>query len=259
MFTLKVISTLVLIGSIIAKMVMDFFWKDGRTNRYKLVRNCFIITALIAAVLNGYTLLVEDIQKRQKADEEQKQRIEDDKRRTEIENLTLGALTPNVSIELHSTPGFPPNPLLRFGAASTNDPPDSLVVSIENTNVFPIYDVWLSLMHDLAHREAPSTVTENFNKEVNSMYPIIRPWQIIKIVMPWKKEYDTSVFYFTVYTRRGRTVHDISLALVTNQWEMHRVVFEMNHPPTNQVLFDGYTPGFPKGTNGYPISLKDKR
>jgi hypothetical protein len=242
---LKVYAASVILFSVAFRAVMDFFWKDKRTNRYRYARNGFIITALLAAVLNGIAIGVDEVQKGRKSDW-------DEKRRADTEDRTLGALTPDISLQLNSTPSYPENPLIQFGPVSTNDPQDTIAVIIANSNTVPIYDLFVSVYHDLAHPDVESKVMREFNKRESSSYPILPIRQSRMIVLPQEAGLTWTAFDFWVNTKRGSTIHRIALALVSNRWECSRSVVDVTRG-TNRVLLIDVSKNYPRDTNGNPV------
>ena len=144
MLAIKIITAAVILLSVIFRAVMDFVWKDKRTRYYRYARNGFIVAAILTAILNVIVLAVDEI-KKQAVNEAERVR------RTEFENISLGALSPEVWVFLYQSNKLVcPRPGKIFSGSTFDTqmvsqmgfgPMPILALVTMNTNSFPIYEL----------------------------------------------------------------------------------------------------------------------
>ncbi len=221
------------------RAVMDFFWKDKRTKKYRYIRNGFISTAICAALLNVVVMWIDEERKTSKA-------ASSEARSLETENITTGGLTPHILVELYTGPTFPTPPRISFSPQF----PGIVAIWIENTNSYPIYDVEVFLFNQKGTNGMMSEIAKKFNEKRESI-PIMKLRDGPVILLPPDFELPRAKFDFSVKTRRGSTRHSIVFELVTNKWEFARVVTDTTHR-TNRVLVVESSASFPKDVDGKP-------
>jgi hypothetical protein len=149
MLAIKIVTAAVILLSVIFRAAIDFFWKDKRTRRYRYARNGFVAAAIMAAVLNVVVLVIDEVRRQSTNEAERKQK-------TEFEDLSLGALSPEVWVFLYSSnklicPRFEKTftvSKLDFQMVSQFEigPQPILALLVVNPNSFPIYDLRINLL-----------------------------------------------------------------------------------------------------------------
>ena len=252
MLTAKIITAAVILLSVVSRAVMEFFWKDKRTTRYRYIRNCFIAAAIIGAFLNALVLAVDELKKENAAEAERSHR-------NEFENQSLGALTPDIWVFLYKDSKlicpkvdqtFPGN---SFGFQMVSQmgfgPQPLLCLFVANTNSFPIYDVEITLLNETPNIDNTKPMSEKFPKPSLNI-PILYPnsHQLIT--------YDTSTnlygkgFVFLAMTRKGITRHEIGLIHVSNDWEYASSIIDTVNSKVISLYCSAH---FPRDAKGNPI------
>jgi hypothetical protein len=241
MLALKIISAVIVFSSVALRIAMDFFWKDKRTNRHRQIRNGFIITALLASILGGVVLWIEEAGKRSN------QRIQAGEK-LDFENMSFGGLAPDIFVELYTGPNFPTPPRVTFRPPF----PGHVVIWIDNTNKFPIYDLRVNLVH-YGSNEIASAVMREFNKSDVSI-PIARVNEGTTYFMPGDIHPTSNNFSFSTKTRRGSAHQVTCFVLVSNRWEYARSLTD-NTGDTSKVIGIAASPNFPRDAKGNPIAF----
>lgn len=146
------------------------------------------------------------------------------KKTAEIENYTKGGAYPQISVELYFGP--------REGMEHTfvTDPPNPgfILVSVENTNDFPIYDLQVAML-DLT-KDANLETAKRFNdgQVFGSMktIPTFHPNQVLTQMLPANTRCRELAFDFATTTRSGSASQSFRFQIVSNRWEYVRRVFD---------------------------------
>lgn len=251
MLITKLITAAVILLSLVAQAIMDHFWNDRRTKRYRYIRNCFLVAAIIGAALNAVVLGLDELEKEHTASA-------DRLHRTAFENQSLGALTPNIYVFLYENsklicprpdPTFPDKSFEFSMISQTGLGPEPLLgLFIENTNTFPIYDLQITLLNETPNVDNTKPMTDKFPKPSLSV-PILYPNTSQLNTYATSTDLWTKGFQFMVNTRKGETKHDIVLALISNNWEY--ALFNVD-TLNNKVVSKYASAHIPRDTNGNP-------
>jgi hypothetical protein len=247
----KTIGAFLILISVIAKAIMDHYWNDKRTKVYRYFRNAFVVTAIAAAFLNIIVLGVDELAK-------QKSAKADKSHSTEVENLSLGALTPDIYALLYINQKlvcpqrdqhFPGNnSTLDISSQMAIGPqPAILCISVVNSNSFPIYDFNIGLIEETPNPDGTMSVT---NLKVLNENPILRASQETMLLCDIPSNIMGKKFEFFVQTRRGNTRHEIAFSRAGDQWLYGSKVVDTTR---GKPLSGWFSDNCPKDSNGIPF------
>lgn len=250
MLAIKIIAAAVILFSVVSRSVMDFFWKDKRTRRYRYARNSFIVAAIVAAVLNVIVLAVDEVRKERVSREEKAHR-------TEFEDQALGGVSPTIWFGYYkdnkllcprADKVFPGDSFsLQMWSQTGMGPGPVFALLVHNPNSFPIYDISVMLLYESPNLDNSKSLTQDFHSD--KTFPILHPNEDRVTLYDAPPDLMSKALKFSVKTKRGMTDHSIAMALVTNQWEYASSVVDWNH---SKVVYSYRSEHFPLDSNGNP-------
>ena len=248
MFVFKVTLAAITVMVVWSRLLMDFVWQDKRTTSHKRIRTLWICFAIVAPILSLAAIVYDQKQSNRKETLQESRRIEAEKKvddyRIENENLILGALTPDISLMICSTPSYliPTMPY-----TDTNH----YCVIIQNTNRFPVYDFSVSLLHYGEFPSKGTKVQEEFNAKPESPETLPKLDSPRISFLPMEPGVTSIFFEFEVKSRRGHTSHRIGFVLASNRWMCARSVAEVVKGNFRPLLVE-IPDDFPR-LNGSPV------
>jgi len=248
MLAAKIICAVVVILTVVARTVMDYFWTDKRTNRYKYTRNVFIVLAIFAALGNAAIIGFDEANKRRAAETAESKQID-------FENNSLGGVAPQIWLFYYKDSklvcprkesGFADGD---FGLHITSElgigTAPTFALIIHNPYPFPIYDVDVTVI-----QESPNMDNSKSLNTVPSGYkiPILHPGKQQLVLCNAPDELFSKLVQLSVETRRGISSHTIAMMMsASNQLEYASGAIDWTR---KKQIFAYKTKDFPLGTNG---------
>lgn len=252
MLTLKILVAIAGPISLILSLIMNHWWKDKRTKRYRYLRNGFMVFAVLACVLTAVNQVVGEMRQREVAEMERSQRLA-------FENETLGGASPDLWVLLYDDgklvcpqtnmipadkDGMQLSALIGVRGES-NEP--TICVLVNNSNAFPIYDISITLQSETPNQDNSHSFSHAFKRP--EKIPVLYPNTSSMILCPVPRGLMSKVVTFNVQTKRANSLHEIGIALISNKWEYVSTTTDFTH---HKLLGFQISDHFPRNKNGDP-------